>query len=191
MRKLVRVETALIMALPVESQKQFERAGIEVHYCGIGKINAAFKATDLLLTQKYKNIVNLGTAGSHKLKPGELVECVGFVERDMDLTAVGFPRGQVPKDPHSGKILIEAMTSYPKGICGTGDHIELREPKLECDLMDMEAYAIAKVCRKLNVRFQAFKYITDSSDENTRKDWNSHLRRASEALLQVFCEITE
>ena len=33
---------ALIMALPSESKGLFEQAGIDVHYSGIGKVNAAF-----------------------------------------------------------------------------------------------------------------------------------------------------
>ena len=37
-------DLALIMALPNESKGLFEQVGIEVHYSGIGKVNAAFKA---------------------------------------------------------------------------------------------------------------------------------------------------
>ena len=37
-------DVALIMALPNESKGLFEQAGIEVHYSGIGKVNAAYKA---------------------------------------------------------------------------------------------------------------------------------------------------
>lgn len=37
-------DLALIMALPNESKDLFEQAGIQVHYSGIGKVNAAFKA---------------------------------------------------------------------------------------------------------------------------------------------------
>ena len=40
-------DTALIMALPNESKGLFEQAGIEVHYSGIGKINAALKRLKL------------------------------------------------------------------------------------------------------------------------------------------------
>ncbi len=188
--KLDKADTLIVMALPVESQKHFEQSGIKVHYSGIGKVNAAFKSTELILKLKPKHLINLGTAGSHKFKTKELVECVGFVERDMDLSPAGFPRGQVPKDPFSGKISVDPITDYVKGICGTGDHIEIGEPKLECDLMDMEAYAMAKVCCKLGVGFHAFKYITDGSDQNIRQDWKKHLKLASEALLRLYQEIT-
>ena len=41
-------DIALIMALPNESKGLFEQAGVEVHYSGIGKINAAFKAFEVI-----------------------------------------------------------------------------------------------------------------------------------------------
>ncbi|MBP8027673.1 MAG: 5'-nucleosidase, partial [Acinetobacter sp.] len=41
-------DLALIMALPNESKGLFEQAGIDVHYSGIGKVNAAFKAFEVI-----------------------------------------------------------------------------------------------------------------------------------------------
>lgn len=41
-------DVALIMALPNESKGLFEQAGIEVHYSGIGKVNAAYKAFEVI-----------------------------------------------------------------------------------------------------------------------------------------------
>lgn len=41
-------DIALIMALPNESKGLFEQAGITVHYSGIGKINAAYTAFDVI-----------------------------------------------------------------------------------------------------------------------------------------------
>ena len=41
-------QSALIMALPSESKGLFEQAGIQVHYSGIGKVNAAFKAYEVI-----------------------------------------------------------------------------------------------------------------------------------------------
>jgi adenosylhomocysteine nucleosidase len=191
MKKLVASETLILMALPQESQALFEGEGITIHYSGIGKVNATFKATELMLNHRFKQIVNLGTAGSQKFPAHSLVECIGFIQRDMDLSQLGFARGHTPGDHLPGLLEVEAISSCPKGLCGTGDSIELGNPKLACDVVDMEAYAIAKVCAKLGAGFHSFKYITDKSDENTRKDWSANLRRSAEALLRVYREITE
>ncbi len=48
-------DIALIMALPNESKGLFEQAGIEVHYSGIGKINAAFKAFEVIKKDGMQN----------------------------------------------------------------------------------------------------------------------------------------
>lgn len=190
-KRLVLDETLLVMALPIESQKRFEKAGVEVHYCGIGKINATFKATELLSQRKVKQVLNLGTAGSHKFQTHSVVECSGFVQRDMDLASVGIPLGETPMDSINGLISGEIISKYPKGICGTGDSIEVGTPKMECDLMDMEAYAIAKVCKKMDIGFYSFKYITDGSDENALSDWTSNLNVASEVLLRIYHEVMQ
>lgn len=193
-QQLKSTETLLIMALPIESQKAFEKAGIEVHYCGIGKVNAAFKTTELLMQRQgdgaVKQVLNLGTAGSQTFKVHQVVECTGFIQRDMDLTSLGVPRGETPMDTIAGKLEVSPLSiRYPKGVCGTGDLIETGVPKMACDVFDMEAYAMAKVCRKLGVGFHSFKYITDGSDENIHNDWFQNLRKASEALLQVYREL--
>lgn len=187
--RLSKNEIILLMALPSESQGLFEKENISVHYCGIGKINAAHKTTELIYLHKPKCILNLGTAGSHKYKTHELIECTAYVQKDMDITPLGFPLGQTPLDHIPGKIESETITNLKKGICGTGDVFEIGQPKLACDLVDMEAYAIAKVCKKMNVNFTAIKYITDGSDPHSKEDWFKNLRPAAEALLKIYHEI--
>jgi len=177
----------IIIALPVETQGLFAQENIPVHYCGIGKVNAAFKTTEVILKTGCKHILNLGTAGSHRFATHSAIECRGFIQRDMDLSPLGFPRGQTPMDEIPG--LIEVPTRLEildKGICGSGDRFEVGPPQLECDLVDMEAYAIAKVCQKMKVGFTAIKYITDGSDDQAHKDWFENLKPASRKLLEIY-----
>lgn len=181
-------KTAIIVALPGETQKEFP--GIEIHYCGIGKINAAHKATEIILKTGCTHIVNLGTAGSYSFPTHELIECSQVVQRDMDITPLGVPLGDTPMDEIPGKIECTTFFSdLKKGICGTGDRFETTAPKLKCDLVDMEAYAIAKVCKKMGVGFSAYKYITDGSDDNAHKDWIENLKPASVALKKIFDQL--
>ena len=39
------------------------------------------------------------------------------------------------------------------------------------NVVDMEAYAIAKICKKHKVDFKCYKYISDSADSKASKDW--------------------
>lgn len=177
----------LIMALPVESQGHFEKAGIEVHYCGIGKVNAAWKTTELILKNPGKKILNLGTAGSPKLKTHDLVECTSFVQRDMDIRPLNFPLGLTPMDEIPGEIQgTRIFKGLEHGVCGTGDRFEVGPPELACDLVDMEAYAMAKVCKRYSVDFVSIKYITDGSDDQAHKDWQANLLKGAQALFEFY-----
>lgn len=180
-------DVALLMALPGESQGLFEKENIPVHYCGIGKVNAAMAAMDVIQRRACKVIVNLGTAGSGKFNTHDLVEVSSFVQRDMDISPLGFSIGETPFDPLPGAIdLIPYFAELPKGVCGTGDSFETQKPKVICDLVDMEGYALAKVCRKMGVQLISLKYITDGADHNAHNDWEAHLLPGARKLLEYY-----
>ena len=93
---MMQSEIALIMALPNESKGLFEQAGIQVHYSGIGKINAAFKAFEVIQKTGCKTLINLGSAGSSHFVAHSLVEVITFVQRDMDVSPLGLAVGVTP-----------------------------------------------------------------------------------------------
>jgi adenosylhomocysteine nucleosidase len=181
-------EFALMMALPNESKGLFEQAGIEVHYSGIGKVNAAFKAFEVIQKTGCKVLLNLGTAGSSHFDAHALVEVTQFVQRDMDVSPLGFAVGVTPMDDdHPAEIRLDSYFQHlPQGICGTGDSFEIGQPKVPCNLVDMEGYAIAKVCRKLGVRLVSVKYITDGANETAHLDWEENLLLGARKLLELY-----
>ena len=181
-------DLALIMALPNESKGLFEQAGVQVHYSGIGKVNAAFKAFDVIQKTGCKTLLNLGSAGSSQFDAHALVEVTTFVQRDMDVSPLGFAVGVTPMDDdHPAEIHLEAYFPHlEKGICGTGDSFETGIPKVPCDLVDMEGYAIAKVCKKLGVRFISVKYITDGANSTAHLDWEENLLLGAQKLLKLY-----
>jgi adenosylhomocysteine nucleosidase len=181
-------EFALMMALPNESKGLFEQAGIEVHYSGIGKVNAAFKAFEVIQKTGCKVLLNLGTAGSSHFDAHALVEITQFVQRDMDVSPLGFAVGVTPMDDdHPAEIRLDSYFQHlPQGICGTGDSFEIGQPKVPCNLVDMEGYAIAKVCKKLGVRLVSVKYITDGANETAHLDWEENLLLGARKLLELY-----
>ena len=182
------LDHALIMALPNESKGLFEAAGIEVHYSGIGKVNAAFKAFETIQKTGCKTLINLGTAGSSHFNAHELVEVTTFVQRDMDVSPLGFQVGVTPMDhDYPAEIQLESFFGYlDQGTCGTGDSFETSLPKVPCNLVDMEGYAIAKVCKKLGVRFISVKYITDGANDTAHLDWEENLLFGARKLLSLY-----
>ena len=181
-------DLALIMALPNESKGLFEQAGIQVHYSGIGKINAAFKAFEVIHKTGCKTLINLGSAGSSHFEAHSLVEVVTFVQRDMDVSPLGFAVGVTPMDNEfPAEIHVQPhFENLSKGICGTGDSFETGIPKVACNLVDMEAYALAKVCQKLDVRLISVKYITDGANDTAHLDWEDNLLLGAQKLLALY-----
>lgn len=180
-------DVSLVMALPGESQGLFEGEKIPVVYTGIGKVNAAIAAMDVIHRTNCKVMINLGTAGSSKFKTHDLVEVSMFAQRDMDISPLGFQIGETPFDPiPAGIELVPFFAELPKGVCGTGDAFETGAPKVPCDLVDMEGYALAKVCRKMGVQLVSLKYITDGADEHAHNDWETNLRHGAKKLLEYY-----
>tara|TARA_B100000123_G_C25701642_1_gene415587 strand:+ start:299 stop:877 length:579 start_codon:yes stop_codon:yes gene_type:complete len=173
-------KTLIVCALEVETQGQL--GDYEVLYTGVGKVNATIKLTRKLgkfgSHIPYERIINYGTAGSRKIKKKTLVDCTKFVQRDMDVTGLGFMRGETPfeKEP---PLMLEVNSDFnPIGrnaTCGTGDSFVEDKSQYYGEVVDMEAYALAKVCWTYDVPFISFKYITDGADEQAHEDWESNL----------------
>ena len=174
-------KTLIVCALEQETNGQLE--DYDVLYTGVGKVNATFK-----LTQKfgkfgsyvpYDLVVNYGTAGSKNLPIGELVCCTKFVQRDMKVTQLGFYEGQTPFESPNSMIVLSTSKFNPLVkfyVCGTGDNFveNTKKESLFIQVFDMEAFALAKVCRHYNVPFISFKYITDNANEHSAKDWEEN-----------------
>jgi adenosylhomocysteine nucleosidase len=182
----------IVMALPLESQGLFERAGIPVLFTGIGKVNAAHVLTRRLAQYRaagldLPRVINFGTAGSRRHRTGAIVACQAFVQRDMDVTGLGVPLGTTPFEEIPARLEFPPLDSaLTGGVCGSGDSFAMSEVALECDVLDMEAYALAKVCWFEGAQFGAIKYVTDGADAGAGQDWKQNLRAAATAFLEIY-----
>lgn len=182
----------VVMALPLENAEAFDRESVPVLYTGVGKINAAHALTRRLTEyrcagQPLPLVINFGTAGSRSIPLGTLVCCDAFVQRDMDVTALGVPAGTTPFEEVPARLEFPlAFDDLRRGTCGSGDSFSTAIPAVACDLVDMEAYALAKVCRLEGARFACVKYITDNADDNAHKEWVRNVHRASEDFLALY-----
>lgn len=186
----------LVMALPLESQGVFEDAGIPILYTGIGKVNAAYALTRKLAEyarsgQPVPQVINFGTVGSRRHRTGTVLECNAFVQRDMDVTGLGVPLGVTPFEDIPSRLEFPArFDQLPNGCCGSGDSFVMSEAALECDVVDMEGYALAKVCWMEQVPFTSVKYVTDGADHASGQDWHSNLKLAADQFLALYRQIS-
>ena len=182
----------IVMALESEGQKKLEALGFDVLYCGVGKVNAAYHLTRKLHQARntgieYDYVLNLGTAGSPRFASGALVETDRFMQRDMDVSGLGFPIGTTPFDDTAPLIQFPRRFAHlPSGICGSGDSFLQGPCPVSSDVIDMEAYALAKICLAEAINFSSVKYITDGADGNASNDWQENLKHAAEAFSQLL-----
>ncbi|HTC38439.1 MAG TPA: 5'-nucleosidase [Steroidobacteraceae bacterium] len=184
--------TLVVIALRIESAGVFEAAGVPVLYCGVGKVNAAIALTKELSRYAHQGeemplVVNFGSAGSRCFAPGTLVSCQEFVQRDMDVSGLGFALGVTPYDEAPSSLLFDPVfTHLPAAVCGSGDSFATADIEVDCTVIDMEAYALAKVCWHENARFACVKYVTDGADHTAAEDWQRNVHVAAYEFLQLF-----
>jgi len=182
----------VVMALPAESAGVFEAARVPVLYFGVGKVNAAIALTRELRRYVHESrppplVVNFGSAGSRTHAAGTLLACHEFVQRDMDVTGLGFPVGVTPFDETPARLGFEPRFHHlTAAVCGSGDSFATIDCEVACAVVDMEAYALAKVCWFEKAPFACVKYVTDGADDAAADHWRSNVHRAAEEFLSLY-----
>jgi len=152
--------------------------GINIIYTGVGKINAAYSTTKVILEQKPRLILNVGTAGVLSVENlGKVHDVRSVIERDFLAMPLAV-RGSVPFDHSKNEFILN-----DHGIkVATGDSFVTENDswlnQQKVDLVDMELFAIAKVSNKLGVPCMAIKYGSDLANSNASMDWRKSLGRA-------------
>ncbi len=178
----------LVFAMQEESQGHFK--DYQVLHTGIGKVNASYALTKALAKNKPSMVINLGTAGSQTFPAGSVVCCSRFVQRDMDVQALGFEPFQTPFS--DVPVVLQYGTTVdglPSGICGSGDNFDTSHGITAYDLVDMEAYALALICQQEDMPFLCLKYISDGADEDASTDWAEALDNAAKALKKALLAV--
>lgn len=184
--------TLVVMALRVESAGVFEAAGVPVLYCGVGKVNAAMALTRELTQYRLQHaamplVLNFGSAGSRRHAAGSLVQCHEFVQRDMDVRGLGFALGVTPYDEAPERLRFEPkFTQLTHAVCGSGDSFATGVVGVDCAVVDMEAYALAKTCWSHQAQFACVKYVTDGADHAAADDWQSNVHKAAHEFLSLY-----
>ena len=183
---------AILSAIPAEligfPEEQFES---QILYTGVGKINAtkAIMKHAVHLKEWNYSVINYGTAAKvcPNVDVGKLYEVTNFIQRDMDVTPLGFQNYETPW----GNRNISFLTTTLDGIsCGTGDSFYLHgeSKQTDYDIVDMEAYALATVCKEYEIPFRCFKYISDAGDPD---EWKSNASKGVDLFLNKLNEITK
>ena len=187
----------IVMALPQESRGLLERAGANVLYTGVGKVNAALNLARRLAEIRCAGavqplVVNMGTAGSRSVAAHTLVECTRFGQRDMDVSGLGFAAGVTPFDTTAAVIEFPSLFNHlPQLTCSTADSFATHRHEVGGDVVDMEAFALARVCVTEQVPFACAKYVTDGADSDSAVHWEAALDAAAKSFAVLYASLGE
>ena len=174
----------LFVALPDEFPLNMAPAGVDVIYTGVGKINAAIKATQVLenLSPTETIVINYGSAGAYEGMVGQLFMCKTFVQNDIDARPFAEKKVTPFDDIIYPKLSNGDTISFGTGgVCYTQDKFE----KKPSELCDMEAYSIAKVCKIYGFDFTAYKFVSDSGEPI---DWIENHKKGIHLFLDKLKE---
>ncbi len=154
----------------VALESEFYNKDVNILYTGVGLVDAAMSVQWLLDHHKVSKIINLGTCASrHKFSTGTIVNPVAVELRD------GWDG--------------ESQNIYSTGeevglVLGSGNSFvtDWKKVNKNITLVDMEAWAICRVCDKNNVPYEIIKYISDSGDEG---EWEKSLKLANKTFNKM------
>ncbi len=172
----------VLVALESELDAKDLPESCTIRYTGVGKVNATIHACWAVAQTDCEKIVNFGTAGVLRRElAGFLHQIKSVRQRDMDPRPLA-ELGQTPYD-HQG-INKDIEVASAGLVLGSGDQFVKEPPELRCDLVDMEAYAIAKVAKLSNIPIEIYKYGSDFADENAAEDWEENQKKGAKLFIE-------
>lgn len=180
-------------------------------FSGVGKANAA-RATQFAISElKYKNILNIGSAGANKtdlqFKDVCLIKNARYI--DVDTTIFGYKIGQVPHEPE----LFEIKSTNIKGITdqirslnlkvhetcnlGTADSFVNKNNNKgfsltkDIDCIDMEGSSIVQVASKFkNINLLIIKVISDNKTYK-KNHWTNNIEQIKTIISNIILTLTK
>jgi adenosylhomocysteine nucleosidase len=195
-------------------QHLFNDGNVIVQKCGIGKVNAALGAAEMIAQYKPDVIISSGCAGGNgdDVNIQDVVVSTELVYHDVYCgTAIGESvYGQVQGLPARFKadpmLLEKAISLQPSGISlhpgliVTGDWFVDSKEKMreivghfpEAKAVDMESAAIAQTCYLRHVPFISFRVISDiplrDTDASQYHDFWNTIANNSFQITKTFVE---
>lgn len=192
MKLLLIMKILFVYAIP-EEKIEINIPNVEVIYVetGMGKVNAAMKTMRAICEYHPDMVINYGSAGTLNHNIGDIIVCNRFIDRDLQkVTLNGVVSEIVFGTDEARHVLTEQRLNERAkvlwGTCNTGDSFITSGADIEGEVIDMESYAIADVCREMGIPFVSVKYVTDVVGKNSVESWQEKLADARHGLTEFF-----
>ena len=179
---------------------------VAVLQSGIGKVAAAMGTTLLIQQFKPDMIINTGSAGGldPNLNVGDVIISTDVRHHDVDVTAFGYEKGQLPANPAAflpNEQLVEVAKKQAEklglnavsGLICSGDAFingadkiaQIRADFPQVAAVEMEAAAIAQVCHAMQIPFVVVRAISDVADKESHLSFDEFLPLAAEKSSEM------
>lgn len=180
---------------------------------GIGKVNAAIGAVELIRRYHIDALINTGVAGGidRSLSVMDVVAGERVAYHDVDC-GTGFEHGQVQGLPLyyeadarllSAALAIKGDTRIVSGLICSGDQFitdkaqlqNIKESFVDGMAVDMESGALAQVCHIYHIPFLSFRIISDTPGADNHFDqylnfWDTMAERSFGVTLALLQSVT-
>lgn len=194
MKLLLIMKILLVYAIP-EEKIEVNIPNAEVIYVetGMGKVNAAMKTMRAICEYHPDMVINYGSAGTLNHNIGDIIVCNRFIDRDLQKVTLNGVVSEIVFGTDAARHVLteQRLTERAKvlwGTCNTGDSFITSGADIEGDVIDMESYAMADVCREMGIPFIAVKYVTDVVGQNSVESWQEKLADARKGLTDFFAK---
>ena len=183
---------------------------VAVLQSGIGKVAAAMGTTLLIQQFKPDMIINTGSAGGldPNLNVGDVIISTDVRHHDVDVTAFGYEKGQLPANPAAflpNEQLVDVAKKQAEklglnavsGLICSGDAFingadkiaQIRADFPQVAAVEMEAAAIAQVCHAMQIPFVVVRAISDVADKESHLSFDEFLPLAAEKSSEMVLEM--
>lgn len=180
---------------------------VAVLQSGIGKVAAAMGTTLLIQQFKPDMIINTGSAGGLdlNLNVGDVIISTEVRHHDVDVTAFGYEKGQLPANPAAflpNEQLVEVAKKQAEklglnavsGLICSGDAFingadkiaQIRADFPQVAAVEMEAAAIAQVCHAMQIPFVVVRAISDVANKESHLSFDEFLPLAAEKSSEMI-----
>ena len=203
-----------------------KKAGMEFHegnlngmpvvvvQCGVGKVNAGMCVQILADLYDVTHIINTGVAGSLNpaLDIGDILVSKDAIQHDMDVTPLGYAKGQIPGLEQLAFVADEKLCKTAVEVCKkvnpdihvtegrvvSGDQfISSKEIKdaliaeFHPDCTEMEGAAIAQAAYLNQVPYLIVRAISDKADDSANVDYSEFEAKAVEHSVRLMAAMLE
>lgn len=186
-------DVLFVMAVDAEYGPHLRRR-IAPLMTGVGPVEAAVVLAAALAGMALAGrlpqlVVSLGSAGSRALQQAQVYQVSALEYRDMDASALGFPKGQTPFLDLAPKVALElVLPDLPAATLATGASIVSGAgyDRITAEMVDMESYAVLRACQHFDVPLIGLRGISDGAEEVRQvSDWTQYLHLVDQNLARA------